>query len=353
TASFEVQELKAFFEGMINKIWNWFKFIQKNVESRNQSISKLQFPFDAYRKNQREFAVAVYKTINEGNSIFAQAPTGTGKTISTMFPALKALGEGLISKIFYLTAKTITRQVAEDTIKLLMQKGLKAKSVVITAKDKICFEKESSCKAEECIYAKGYFDRIDDAVKDILTNNDVLSRAVIEEYAIKHEVCPFEFSLDLSLWVDIIICDYNYAFDPRAHLRRYFGDGSESSSDGKYALLIDEAHNLVDRSRAMYTAAISKSAILDQKRYFKDINKRLYKILTDINKYFVEYKKTMEDKVHVTKELPKELPKLLRKLATNFEELLQQNSGALNEQALQLYFDTLFFLKISELFDFV
>lgn len=348
---FEAEELRDFFEGLINKLWDWYKFIQSNIESRNQSISKLQFPFEGYRKNQREFAVAVYKTINEGSSIFAQAPTGTGKTISTMFPAVKALGEGHISKIFYLTAKTITRQVAEDTIKLLMQKGLKAKSVIITAKDKICFEKESSCKAEECIYAKGYFDRIDDAVKDILTKEGVLSGAVIEEYAKKHEVCPFEFSLDLSLWVDIIICDYNYAFDPRAHLRRYFGDGNESSSDKQYALLIDEAHNLVDRSRSMYSAAISKSAILEQKRYFKDINKHIYKILTEINKYFVEYKKSMEDKVQVTKELPKELCKRLRKLVTYYEELLQQSSVTLSEEALQLYFDTLFFLKISELFD--
>jgi DNA excision repair protein ERCC-2 len=350
--SYETCELQSFFEGLISKLWNWYKFIQKNIESRNQSILKLEFPFEGYRKNQREFAVAVYKTISEGKSIFAQAPTGTGKTISTMFPAVKALGEGHISKIFYLTAKTITRQVAEDTIKLLMEKGLKAKSVIITAKDKICFEKESSCKAEECAYAEGYFDRIDEAVKDILTSENVLSRDIIEEYARRHRVCPFEFSLDLSLWADIIICDYNYAFDPRAHLKRYFGDGNEnSSSDRQYALLVDEAHNLVDRSRAMYTVAISKSAILEQKRYFKSVNKRVYKILTETNKFFIEYKKTVEDKVQVTKELPKDFCKLLRRLAMNFEEVLQQNSAALNEQGLQLYFDILFFLKISELFD--
>jgi DNA excision repair protein ERCC-2 len=352
TTRFETLELQCFFEELISRIWDWYKFMQKNIAHRDQSISKLQFPFEGYRKNQREFAVAVYKNILEGSSIFAQAPTGTGKTISTMFPAIKALGEGHISKVFYLTAKTITRQVAEDTVKLLMEKGLKAKSAIITAKDKICFEKESSCKAEECIYAKGYFDRIDEAVKDILTKEDILSRAVIEEYAKKHEVCPFEFSLDLSLWADIIICDYNYAFDPRAHLKRYFGDGSESSSSNKqYALLIDESHNLVDRSRAMYSAVLSKSLILEQKRYFKDINKRLYKSLTEINKYFVEHKKTMEGKAAVTKELPKELCKLLRKLVMNYEELLQQNSVVLDEQALQLYFDTMFFLKISELFD--
>jgi Rad3-related DNA helicase len=350
--SYHFEELQDFFQNIINKLWNWFIFIQGNIEKRNQSIEKLLFPFESYRKNQREFAVAVYKTIQEGKSIFVQAPTGTGKTISTMFPAIKALGEGQITKIFYLTAKTITRQVAEDTIKLLMNKGLAAKSVVLTAKDKICFEKESSCKAEECVYAEGYYDRVDDAVKDILTQEDILNRDLIEEYARKHRVCPFEFSLDLSFWVDIIICDYNYVFDPRAHLKRYFGEGGENSSNDKqYAILIDEAHNLVDRSRDMYSAQICKSIILEQKRYFKAISKHLYKTLTGINQYFIDYKKALESKELVAQELPKELCKRLRRLVADYEELLQQNKVVLSDQALQLYFDSMFFLKISELFD--
>lgn len=350
--SFSIEELQAFFEEILNKLWTWFSFIQAIIDNRNQSIAELQFPFESYRKNQREFAVAVYKTISEGSSIFAQAPTGTGKTISTLFPAIKALGEGHISKIFYLTAKTITRQVAEDTIRLLMRNGLSVKAVVITAKEKICFEKESSCKAENCTYAEGYYDRIDDAIRDILTQEGIINRDLVDKYARLHRVCPFEFSLDLSLWVDIIVCDYNYVFDPRAHLRRYFGDGNENSgNDRQYALLVDEAHNLVDRSRAMYTAIISKSAILEQKRYFKNINKHLYKTLNEVNKYLIDYKKEIEDKLTVTQELPKELCKLLRRLASDFEELMQQNSGVFNEPALKLYFDILFFLKISELFD--
>lgn len=349
---YKASELKAFFEGMMNKLWDWFSFIQENIDRRNESISKLQFPFVNYRRNQREFAVAVYKTIMEGGSIFAQAPTGTGKTISTLFPAVKALGEGHVSKIFYLTAKTITRQVAEDTIKLLMSKGLDVKATVITAKDKICFEKECSCTSESCPFAEGYFDRVDAAVRDILTQNGMLNRDIIENFARKHRVCPFEFSLDLSLWTDIIVCDYNYVFDPRAHLRRYFGEGNENnSSDRQYALLVDEAHNLVDRSRDMHTASISKSVVLEQKRYAKSISKYLYKTLTDVNKHLIDYKKVMDDRLEVKKDLPKELCKLLRKLAASYEEVLQQNNGLLNEQALELYFDTLFFLKISELFD--
>jgi Rad3-related DNA helicase len=349
---FSTDELKIFFDSMLDKLWAWFSFIQSHIDKRNQSISELQFPFESYRKNQRELAVAVYKTIAESGTIFVQAPTGTGKTISTLFPAVKALGEGHISKIFYLTAKTITRQVAEDTIRLLVAKGLDIKAAVITAKEKICFEKECSCRAESCPYAEGYFDRIDDAVRDILTHDGIFNRELIEEFARKHRVCPFEFSLDLSLWVDIIVCDYNYVFDPRAHLRRYFGDANENTgNDRQYALLVDEAHNLVDRSRDMYTVSISKSAVLEQKRYFKSINKHLYKTLTEVNKLLIDYKKNMNERVAVSQELPKDLCKLLRRLAADFEEVQQQNGGLLNEQSLQLYFDTLFFLKIAELFD--
>lgn len=350
--SYSVEELECFFDDMLDKLYSWFSFIQNLVQARNQSISRLSFPFQNYRKNQREFAVAVYKTITEGNSIFVQAPTGTGKTISTLFPAIKALGEGHASKIFYLTAKTITRQVAEDTLKMLMTRGLQAKAAVITAKDKICFEKESSCKAESCAYAEGYFDRIDEAIIDILSQENIINRELIERYAVKHRVCPFEFSLDLSLWVDVIICDYNYVFDPRAHLRRYFGEGSEGGgNDRQYVLLVDEAHNLVDRSREMHSASISKSAVLEQKRHFKGLSKHLYKTLTDLNKLLIDYRKEMENPTLVTQELPKELCKQLRKLAAAYEEQLQQNSASINEQGLVLYFDTLFFLRISELFD--
>ncbi len=349
--AFELEELNAFFEEILQKLWNWFAFVQRHLTERDEALQALQFPFDSYRKNQREFAVAVYKTIAEGSSIFAQAPTGTGKTISTMFPALKALGEGHITKIFYLTAKTITRQVAEDTIRLLLEKGLKVNAVVLTAKDKACFEKESSCRGDSCVYAEGYFDRIDDALYDILKHEALINRSVIEEYAVKHRVCPFEFSLDISLWTDMVICDYNYVFDPRAYLKRFFGDANEGNTDRQYALLIDEAHNLVDRSRDMYSAGISKALILEQKRVFKGLNKELYQQLTEVNKYFIEVKKNAEAKELVSKEAPKELYSLLKKLAAAFETVQQLQPQLMREESLTLYFDTLFFLKIYELFD--
>ena len=225
----------------------------------------MNFPFARYRKGQRELAVAVYKTIAGGKKLYVKAPTGIGKTISTLFPSVKIMGEGHISKIFYLTAKTITRSVAQEALSIMREKGLLIKSVTLTAKEKICFLEKANCKPEKCEYAKGHYDRINDAIMDVLAQECEINREVIEEYAKRHRVCPFELSLDLTLWADVIICDYNYAFDPRVYLKRFFSDNG-----GDYAFLIDEAHNLVDRAREMFSAQMSKKSFLEMKKAMKD-----------------------------------------------------------------------------------
>ena len=191
------------------------------IEKRNESSKALAFPFETYRAGQRKLAGAVYKTISDGKNLFAKAPTGIGKTISTLFPAVKAIGEGHLNRIFYLTAKTITRTTAEEAFGRMRSCGLCLKSVTITAKDKICFKDETKCQKDYCEFADGYYDRINEAILDILTNESAMTREVIESYARKHTVCPFEFSLDLAYAVDTIICDYNYIFDPRVSLKRH------------------------------------------------------------------------------------------------------------------------------------
>ena len=176
-------------------------------------------------KGQRDVAVAVYRTIQRKKKLFIQAPTGVGKTISTIFPAVKAVGEGLGEKIFYLTAKTITRTVAEQAFQTLRQQGLRMKVITLTAREKICFCEEAACNPEVCPYADGHFDRVNDAVFELITECDEISRRVIEQQAQKHRVCPFELALDTATWVDSVICDYNYVFDPTAHLKRFFSEG--------------------------------------------------------------------------------------------------------------------------------
>ena len=287
--SYQSNELKVWFDEVIRQYEKWAKFQIEWRKARNASIKGIEFPFP-YRKGQRELAVSVYRTILRKKKLFIQAPTGVGKTISTVFPAVKAVGEELGEKIFYLTAKTITRTVAEQAFETLREQNLKFKVITLTAKEKICFCEETSCNPDDCPYAKGHFDRVNDAVYELLMQEDVMSREVLEAQARKHKVCPFEMALDVSTWVDGVICDYNYVFDPDARLRRFFAEGGA----GGYLFLIDEAHNLVERGRQMYSAELCKEDFLSVKKLVKGEAPRFAKRLEACNKILLAMKKECE-----------------------------------------------------------
>ena len=288
--SYQSNELKVWFDEVIRQYKKWAKFQIEWRKARNASIKGIEFPFP-YRKGQRDLAVSVYRTILRKKKLFIQAPTGVGKTISTVFPAVKAVGEELGEKIFYLTAKTITRTVAEQAFKTLREQNLKFKVITLTAKEKICFCEETSCNPDDCPYAKGHFDRVNDAVYELLMQEDVMSREVLEAQARKHKVCPFEMALDVSTWVDGVICDYNYVFDPDARLRRFFAEGGA----GGYLFLIDEAHNLVERGRQMYSAELCKEDFLSVKKLVKGEAPRFAKRLEACNKILLAMKKECEN----------------------------------------------------------
>ena len=288
--SYQSNELKVWFDEVIRQYKKWAKFQIEWRKARNASIKGIEFPFP-YRKGQRDLAVSVYRTILRQKKLFIQAPTGVGKTISTVFPAVKAVGEELGEKIFYLTAKTITRTVAEQAFKTLREQNLKFKVITLTAKEKICFCEETSCNPDDCPYAKGHFDRVNDAVYELLMQEDVMSREVLEAQARKHKVCPFEMALDVSTWVDGVICDYNYVFDPDARLRRFFAEGGA----GGYLFLIDEAHNLVERGRQMYSAELCKEDFLAVKKLVKGEAPRFAKRLEACNKILLAMKKECEN----------------------------------------------------------
>ena len=288
--SYQSNELKVWFDEVIRQYKKWAKFQIEWRKARNASIKEIEFPFP-YRKGQRELAVSVYRTILRQKKLFIQAPTGVGKTISTVFPAVKAVGEELGEKIFYLTAKTITRTVAEQAFETLREQNLKFKVITLTAKEKICFCEETSCNPDDCPYAKGHFDRVNDAVYELLMQEDVMSREVLEAQARKHKVCPFEMALDVSTWVDGVICDYNYVFDPDARLRRFFAEGGA----GGYLFLIDEAHNLVERGRQMYSAELCKEDFLSVKKLVKGEAPRFAKRLEACNKILLAMKKECEN----------------------------------------------------------
>ena len=275
---------------MIHEYFKWARYLCHHELQRNQSISGLEFPFP-YREGQRDLAVAVYKTISRKKRLFIQAPTGIGKTLSTIFPAVQAMGAGKASKVFYLTAKTITRTVAEEAFRILRSRGLVFTAVTITAKEKLCPMEKTECNPEACPYAKGHFDRVNEAVFDILHLEQEMDRETVLRYAEKYRVCPFEFCLDISSWTDGIICDYNYVFDPNVRLKRYFADGAS----GDYLFLVDEAHNLVSRAREMYSASVYKEDFQEVKRIIKGKSPRLERQLDRCNKLLLSMKRECGD----------------------------------------------------------
>ena len=383
---FTYAQLRDFFTGLLEIYSIWAHFEHEWKETAITSMKAQGFPFESYREGQRNMAAAVYRTIKAGNRLFAMAPTGVGKTISALFPAVKAMGEGSGEKVFYLTAKTVTRQAAQDALDKLRGGGLRVKSVTLTAKDKICFLEERICRPSHCKYADGHFDRINEAIMDVLRNNDSITAEVVAACAENHRVCPFELALDLTLWSDVIICDYNYLFDPQVYLRRFFADG------GEYIFLVDEAHNLADRAREMFSASISKRKLLAAQKMLSGeqgiqgmpglqgkigaqgaqeaqgaqgaqsgdspapARKRkrcappCSRILIKVNKLLLEKRKECGDeKFIVEKEPPREIIEALELFSFELSKWLGENPDP-HPDLLEIYFDVLSFLKISELF---
>lgn len=339
-------ELQSWFESMMEEYKKWTDFMYEWKKIRTNSIKELSFPFP-YRDGQKELVTYVYRTIYHKRKLFLEAPTGVGKTISTVFPAIKAMGEGLSDKIFYLTAKTITRTVAEECLGLLEQHGLQIKAVTLTAKDKICPLEETVCNPEQCPYAKGHFDRINDAMYDLLKNEKRFSREKVTLYAEKHCVCPFEMSLDMSLFSDMVICDYNYVFDPNVYLKRFFAEGAQK---GDYLFLIDESHNLLERGREMYSAMLKKDDFLIIKKLVKPLKPKLEKQLEKCNAQLRIMKKACADYREEENIAP--FVMALTRVQASLDEFLEEHEDfAERETILEFYFQVSHFLNIYEIMD--
>lgn len=288
--AYAINELADWFEELLDRYRKWADLQYEWRLVRTAAARKLTFPFP-YREGQKKLVTDVYRTMLRKKILFLQAPTGVGKTISTVFPAVKAVGEGLGDKIFYLTAKTITRTVARDTFQLLKEHGYQGKVLELTAKEKMCVCDEMDCNPVNCPYARGHYDRVNDAVFDMISKSGDFSREELILQAESYQVCPFEMSLDVSLWSDVIICDYNYVFDPNVYLKRFFAEGNK----GDYFFLVDEAHNLVERGREMYSAHLVKEEFLEQKKLLKQYSPKLAGQLEKCNRQMLEWKRECED----------------------------------------------------------
>ena len=340
-----IEELKEWYQKLLDEYHKWLSYQKKWKEERNHSLQSLEFPF-FYREGQRKMVSSVYHAIGASRQIFIQAPTGVGKTMSTIFPAVRAVGEGKGETIFYLTAKTITRTVAQEAFEVLREKGMKYKVVTITAKEKLCFMDETKCDPVHCPYARGHFDRVNDAVYELWTTKSRYDRETIREQAEKWQVCPFEMCLDLSLWVDAVICDYNYVFDPTVHLKRFFGEGA----GGDYVFLIDEAHNLAERGREMYSASICREDAVRVRKAMKERAPRLYRSLGKLDKQLKELQVDCGN--YIILPGTGSITMTVLKIQGEFDAFLEAHKDVeLEDEVRKFYFDIRNFLNIAELID--
>ena len=338
-------ELKQWYEELTDSYHKWLAYQIEWRKKRNESMENLEFPF-AYRKGQRKMVSGIYHAISKKEQIFIQAPTGVGKTMSAVFPAVRAIGQGMAETVFYLTARTITRTVAQDAFEILRDRGLLFKVITITAKEKLCFCDKPECDPEKCPYAKGHYDRINDAVYELWTTEQSFDRETLLRHAQKWQVCPFEMSLDLAIWMDGVICDYNYVFDPNVCLKRFFGE----NVSGNYLFLIDEAHNLVDRGREMYSASICLNDVIETRKFVNPYSQKLWKKLGKVKKQMEELRQNCgEWKVEENAGV---LPISLLSVQGELDQFLEESPAQeVVDGILDFYFEVRDFLNISELVD--
>ena len=343
---YDYETLKTLFSDILNQFIKWIDFEVQRQEVRNQSIKQLSFPFEKLRPGQDDMITAIEQAIEAERNIFIRAPTGIGKTAATLFPAVKSMLSGKAEKIFYLTAKTLTREIVINTLNQMNDKGLHLIALVITAKEKICLQKINKCDQDNCPYAIGYYDRLEDAIWDILHHHTIIDRITITHYAQKYQLCPFEFSLDIALWADLVVGDYNYFFDPRVYLRRFL-----YLKKMPFILLVDEAHNLVSRAREMYSEKIQLSQ-------FRKMMKRIeHKQINDKTREIIkcfEYLSKMTEGYHylVQTEPFAELLENLKDLSGCLEQWLTDNEHHPHHpEILDLYFNVVFYVKVSEYYD--
>ncbi len=402
---FTAQELENFLINLLEQYTPWARRQLVWAEKRKQSLKTLPFPYSSYRPGQHEMAGEIYRACRTGRDakhkggsrIFCQAPTGIGKTMSALFPALRSMGEGRGEKIFYLTARTTARTAAEDAVQLLRQNTpeLCLRSITLTAKEKVCLAKNDegrpACMPEVCPYANGYYDRLRDALAAVLDSDDSYSRDMLERISTQYTVCPYELGLDVSEWCDLIICDYNYLFDPVVRLRRFF------ETSGDWIFLVDEAHNLPDRARDMYSCAFAKSSLSGAGRALGKRGGKLKGLLTKADRTLLAARRLCEairntqktaekdtavqqlsftqeadsnprqersahielpetifakDGVLIFKELPSALLQPLHALTAPLQSWLEDNpNDPLHETMLELYFSLHDLLSVADRYD--
>jgi Rad3-related DNA helicase len=342
---YSIEELREYFISLSEVYIDRLLYRAALTNRRNDSIKGLPFPFE-YRPNQRKTIVKLYRAIGEGKNVFMAAPTGSGKTVNTLFASVLRLADYSDSRVFYLTGRSTQKQVALSTVQLLSEKGLKCLVTEITAKEKCCFTEEKACTPEMCPYTIGYYTRLYEMLREATEETTLFTAEFISQFCEMHKLCPFEFSLDLAQFSDIIICDYNYAFDPFVRLFRFFDEEVTKAKQMHNILLIDEAHNLIDRANSMYSGTLSKKKVLIAKKAAKGI-KGLTKSLKRMNDALLEFKKRPKDETF--SELSDELVSELFIFLSEASDALSPPSDITGDEIIDLFFDVRRFARLYQM----
>ena len=337
------QEVTTYLEDYLD----FYNIIFRLNEEKIQSISKLEFPFSSYRDGQRDLAKYAYSLAKKGGRLFVEAPTGIGKTMSTLFPFIKTLQDDEQSKIFYLTAKTSGKESAAKAMNLLKDSGLIINHIIITAKEKICPNSQRTCNPDECPFAKGYYSKLQGVLRYALTHYSTFDLDKINELAFENMMCPFELQLDLSLFCDVIICDYNYLFDPITYMKRYFDEDSSH-----FLALVDEAHNLVDRSRDMYSASIKQSTFLEARKAMRKTKHPLIKRrMSALRKFFEDLDEAYDIGDHTYDNFKDEDYRMLALFTETYLDINKNEHNVICPELTTLYLEINRFLRIGELYN--
>lgn len=340
-----LNDLEDFTFELLEEYISFLKMLDESEYQKEKTIQEIQFPFEDMRQGQRDLMRAVFQAMTQEEILYTIAPTGIGKTMATLFSALKTLKKN--DKLFYLTAKGSGKNAPVEAIQLLSSKGLKIKTIDITAKRKICNASLKNCNPEECPFAIGYFDRLRAATMDIFANYDVYDNLTISEVSSKHKICAFEFSLYLSYFCDIVIADYNYVFDPHAHLVRYFEDDTY-----KPKVLVDEAHNLISRSKEMYSCMISEGDIRTIRSKLNGLKPSVRSECNKIIELINDYRKNLADKAIYVSSFPNtDLNVMIRTLTSKCEQCFEENKKIKDkDEVMEAYFKLLDFSRVSDVF---
>lgn len=340
--TYSIEELEGFTNNIILRYTQYMKEIRALKMERDDSCKDLPFPFKEYRVGQKDIIDFVSQALDDKETVYLEAPTGIGKTISTLYPAVRRFGDHKADLVFYLTSKNSIKRIAMNAMNLFIQSGAKTKAIEFTAQDAFCFnDKVGHCNPDECPFAKNYYDKLLDTIFDSLHEESFFDRQTLTKICMEKKMCPFQFQLDLAMYCDVLVCDYSYVFDYHDRL----GLKQDSLDNKRAYLLVDECHNLPDRVRDMYSTEMTKAIFEEALPYcgnkaFEFLKGDIRIAINEIDAipFDAEDPNVLAEGVYIHKELPSQFLTAINAILTDFKDILKKQPQLVSDQLLEFFY---------------